>query len=80
MNHGIPVVCTARGVDGFPDKTRNGCLVTDDPKEFASYINSLCTDEQLRLRFANEVAVYADMCFGYGKTTKTLNQIFDIEN
>jgi len=79
MKFGVPVVCTLRGIDGLPDKTCNGCRVTDDPREFAAYINTLCADEQFRLRCASDVAAYADRCLGYDKTTKTLNQIFDIQ-
>jgi len=78
MNCGIPVVCTSRGVDGLPDKTRNGCLVTDDPKEFAAHINRLCRDEQFRLQCAHETSAYVDACLHYDKISKSLNQIFDI--
>lgn len=45
MAYGIPVVATSLGVDGFIDKTENGCLVSDDPVEFAGYINRLLEDE-----------------------------------
>lgn len=44
LSRGLPVVCTDRGVDGLPDKTMSGCLVTQDPKEFAQYVNRLCSD------------------------------------
>lgn len=46
MAYGLPVVCTQPGVDGIPDKTNNGCLVTNDAAEFAEYISLLLTDEE----------------------------------
>lgn len=41
LSFGIPVVCNTRGVDGLSNKTGNGCLVTDDPKQFSQYIIEL---------------------------------------
>jgi glycosyltransferase involved in cell wall biosynthesis len=79
MNFGIPVVCTSRGVDGLPDKNHNGCLVTDDPREFASYINRLYTDESFHQQCAQEVASYASECFSYKRTVKVLDKIFGME-
>lgn len=46
MAYGLPVVCNQPGVDGIPDKTNNGCLVTDDAIEFARYISLLLSDEE----------------------------------
>lgn len=45
LSYGLPVVCTSRGIDGLPNKNNNGCLISDDPKEFASNITSLMSDE-----------------------------------
>ena len=47
MAFGLPVVCTSRGVDGLPSKHENGCLVSDDPAEFAANISSLLNDREL---------------------------------
>ncbi|MBQ4646307.1 MAG: glycosyltransferase family 4 protein [Candidatus Gastranaerophilales bacterium] len=46
MSYGIPTVTTELGVDGFIDKSNNGCLVSDNPKEFASYIEKLLEDSE----------------------------------
>lgn len=46
MAYGLPVVCNQPGVDGIPDKTNNGCLVTDDAIKFAEYIMLLLSDEE----------------------------------
>ncbi len=54
---GIPVVCNERGVDGLSSKVNNGCLVTDDPKEFASYIIQLLDSDEFyntHKRYAHE--------------------------
>lgn len=44
MAHGLPIVCTANGADGLPNKVDNGCLVTDDPIVFAQFIQELLTN------------------------------------
>lgn len=45
MSFGLPIVCNERGVDGLLNKTNNGCLVTNNPNEFANYIHKLNSDE-----------------------------------
>ncbi|MET0464326.1 MAG: glycosyltransferase [Chitinophagaceae bacterium] len=45
MAFGLPVVCTTGGVDGIPDKSNNGCLVTNDENRFAENIMLLLTNE-----------------------------------
>lgn len=47
LAHGLPVVCTERGVDGLRNKTENGCLVSDDTLQFAGYITELLKNEAL---------------------------------
>jgi glycosyltransferase, family 1 len=66
MEKGIPVVCNEKGVDGLPDKTECGCLVTEDAKEFADYINKLIENES----FYNEISQ---------KIKNYYNKIFDRE-
>src|SRR5690606_21052871 len=41
LSHGLPVICTSRGVDGLPNKINNGCLVSDEPETFAKNIHYL---------------------------------------
>jgi glycosyltransferase involved in cell wall biosynthesis len=55
LAYGLPVVCTQRGVDGLPNKINNGCLVSDDPDEFARNITALLTSET----FYNRQHTYA---------------------
>lgn len=41
MSFGLPIVGTEKAVDGFSDKKNNGCMVSDDEKEFADIIKNL---------------------------------------
>ena len=45
MSYGLPIVCNERGVDGLFNKTNNGCLVTNDEKQFATYIHKLINED-----------------------------------
>jgi glycosyltransferase involved in cell wall biosynthesis len=45
MAFGLPVVCTSGGVDGIPDKSNNGCLVTNEAKKFAENIMLLLNND-----------------------------------
>mgnify|MGYP000853116603 CR=1 FL=1 len=63
MSYGLPIVCNERGVDGLPDKTKNGCIVTNDPKEFASKINQLLADRELYEQQAAQIRDYFDTVF-----------------
>ncbi|MBK0381234.1 glycosyltransferase [Mucilaginibacter segetis] len=47
LAYGLPVVCTARGTDGLPNKEFNGCLVSDDATEFANNIIKLLNNKDL---------------------------------
>ena len=44
LAYNIPVVCNVRGVDGLLNKTNNGCLVSNDPKQFANYLTDLVSN------------------------------------
>jgi glycosyltransferase involved in cell wall biosynthesis len=63
MSYGLPVVCNERGVDGLPDKTKNGCIVTEDPAEFAHQINLLLTDRAYYDRQAAQIRDYFNTVF-----------------
>jgi glycosyltransferase involved in cell wall biosynthesis len=47
LSYQLPVVCNLRGVDGMINKSDNGCLVSDDPIEFAQYILDLLNNSKL---------------------------------
>lgn len=49
LSYNLPVVTNVRGVDGLLNKSENGCLVADTPKEFADKIDLLLTNEDFYL-------------------------------
>ena len=75
MEKGIPVVCTERGVDGLPDKTECGCLVTEDPKEFAEYINKLVKDKDFYDETSEKIKKYYDKIFDREKYIKLIEKV-----
>lgn len=77
MAKGVPVVCNERGVDGLPDKTLNGCLVTQDAKQFAGYINQLCSDEAYYRTKVEEIQKYYNSVFNRDKYYELLIKKFN---
>lgn len=47
LSYHLPVVCNTRGVDGLVNKSNNGCLVSDYPKEFSNHIFALLRNQSL---------------------------------
>lgn len=41
LSYGLPVVCSARGIDGLVNKTDNGCVVAESAEDFAEAIRKL---------------------------------------
>ena len=76
MAKGLPVVCTERGVDGMPDKNMCGCLVTEDAKEFAGYINKLIGNNKFYNQVSFEIIAYYKKVFNKKKYIETLEGIF----
>ena len=60
MARGIPVVSTSYGVDGFPDKLENGCLVADRPEDFAAHIDHMLADKVFYDRQCKKTRDYFD--------------------
>lgn len=65
MSKGLPVVCNDRGVDGMPDKTECGCLVTQESKQFAAYISKLLSDHEYYEAVSNKILKYYKEIFDY---------------
>ncbi|MFQ6599076.1 glycosyltransferase [Flavobacterium sp. C3NV] len=76
LSHGIPVVCTERGVDGLLNKTNNGCLTTNDPSLFSDYINKLLNDAEFYKQNHLEVKKFFEDNFDIKKTYNVLDGIF----
>ncbi|CAM2758280.1 Glycosyltransferase involved in cell wall bisynthesis [Flavobacterium succinicans] len=76
LSHGIPVVCTERGVDGLLNKTNNGCLTTNDPLLFSKHINTLLNDNEFYKKNHLEAKRFFENHFDVKKTYKVLDAIF----
>lgn len=76
MSYGLPVVATPLGVDGFLDKTQNGCLIADDGKTFAQFICKLLTDEIFYKKKAREVSDYFQKHFSQDFSRNVLKKAF----
>ncbi|MEF9917344.1 MAG: glycosyltransferase [Lachnospiraceae bacterium] len=74
MAKGLPVVCNERGVDGLPDKTQCGCLVTQDAKQFAAYINQLIADPEYYDTVSLKVSQYYSKVFDRKKYIEILKR------
>ena len=78
LARGVPVVTTIWGVDGFADKHNNGCLVHDDPQDFAGAVNRLATDEALYRKTVEAGNAYFREYLSLEANQETLNRIFDL--
>lgn len=76
LSYGIPVVTNRRGVDGLLNKVDNGCLVTDDPKEFARNIENLMEDNKLYEQLKYEACHFIQNNYGVEKESELLKNIF----
>ena len=76
MSYGLPIVATELGVDGFLDKTENGCLVSNDPQIFAKNINDLLTNKDLYAEFSRKIQDYFKKHFSVESGKQKLREIF----
>lgn len=58
MSHGLPIVCSRRGVDGLVNKSGNGCLVAEKKADFARLIEELLENQELYRRVSQEASAY----------------------
>lgn len=79
LARGIPVVSTTWGVDGFADKHNNGCLVSNDPKEFARLINVLISDQQRYDELVEEGKRYFDQYLSLEANARVLDIAFELD-
>jgi glycosyltransferase involved in cell wall biosynthesis len=78
LSYGMPVVCNTRGIDGLIDKTNNGCLVSDDPVEFANNIMKLLTDEPEYKKQAENALGAFSINYEREHCYKNLDTVFEI--
>ena len=63
MSYGKPIVTTLLGIDGFPDKTKNGILVSDEADTFAVYIKNLLENKEFYKEVVNKQNEYFNEFF-----------------
>ncbi|KAF2515520.1 glycosyltransferase [Flavobacterium zhairuonense] len=78
LSFGIPVVCNERGLDGLLNKSNNGCLVSNDPKEFAAYIDKLLNDENFYNTISAEATAFFNNHHSLEANYYALDKAFDI--
>lgn len=76
MAHGIPVISTLLGVDGFPDKYENGILVSDEPSDWIKFIENLHNNEIYYQKKKKQQNDYFNKIFDHDTIVKTIISIF----
>ncbi|MEN2486561.1 glycosyltransferase [Flavobacterium sp. B11] len=79
LSLGLPVVCNERGVDGLINKSNNGCLVSNDPNEFANQINTLLTDAVFYTKISSEANAYFSAHHSIDATYSLLDNVFELQ-
>ena len=78
MARGVPVVSTSYGVDGFPDKLENGCLVADDPKTFAAHIDHLLGDAEFYESQRRKTIAYFENHLSRDVVAPVIDELFEL--
>lgn len=78
MSYGIPIVCNERGVDGLLNKTNNGCLVTNNPDEFAEYIKKLSKDSTFYQEHSNNAKEFFIENHSISNSYSKLDEVFKL--
>lgn len=76
LSFGKPVVCTSKSTIGLPVKERNGCVVSDDPDEFAHTINNLLNDQAYYDACREQARLFFTEYFGVSRIYATLDRVF----
>ena len=79
LSYGIPVVCNERGVDGLLSKINNGCLVSNNPNEFADFIEKLLNDEEYYNKISREGKEFFTQSLDENIVFKKLDYFFEFE-
>ena len=80
LSYSIPVVSTLLGVDGFPDKFESGCLVSNNPVKFASYIENLLGSNEYYEEIINKQTAYFNKYFSYERSKSIIEEVFSENN
>lgn len=80
LSFGIPTVCNERGVDGLLNKTNNGCLVSNDPNEFAHYIDKLLTNAFFYIAISSEATSFFNNYLSLEANYKLFDKVFELKS
>jgi glycosyltransferase involved in cell wall biosynthesis len=75
LSFGLPIVTTKYGVIGM-DTRCNGCIVADEPKEFADSIELLLTNKEVYIKYQKEAQNFFMENFFKESVYKKLDKIF----
>lgn len=76
MSYNVPIVSTLEGVNGFPDKNNNGLLVTNNPDEYAEFINQLLYNNEFYNQMKLKEKEYFEKYLSKDKVTKLIQELF----
>lgn len=79
LSFGLPIVCNERGIDGLLNKTKNGCLVTNNEIEFANNITKLLENSDYYAEISNEAKTFFNETLNSDVVYKNLDAIFKTE-
>jgi glycosyltransferase involved in cell wall biosynthesis len=79
FSYSIPIVSTLMGVDGLPDKYENGCLVSNDPVEFALNIKKLLENDDFYNRTKEKQKNYYMKYLSFERNLNIIKEIFTNE-
>ncbi len=76
LSYGLPVVTNRRGVDGLINKVSNGCVIAENAKQFAFYINKLLSDSQFYNQLHMQGLEFYESYYAPNNEIKILNECF----
>jgi glycosyltransferase involved in cell wall biosynthesis len=76
LSYGRPVVCTSKGVVGFPVKINNGCLIANTPEAFANSISRLLKEQDFYEKTSKKAKRFFKSHFEQSCVYKRLGEIF----
>ncbi len=77
LSYNVPVVCTSKSLVGFMEKMNNGCLVADEPNNFANGIKKILKDDKFRNSLSEQGEVQFERYFNSNQSKKILSKIFE---
>lgn len=77
LSFGKPVVCTSKSIIGLPVKENNGCIVSDDPDEFANIIKKLLHEPVYYEECRGKAIQFFTEHFGLDNIYRTLDRVFE---